>query len=62
MKKKLYNIIFPIWILFIVPPVILLVLPSNFIIDSLVLIVALKIFKISNIKEIYKKPIGQNTN
>ncbi|MBQ7140601.1 MAG: hypothetical protein IJO32_03780 [Bacilli bacterium] len=57
MKKKLYNIIFPIWILFIVPPVILIVLPSNFIIDSLVLIISLKLFKISNINEIYKKTI-----
>ena len=57
MKIKLYNIIFPIWILFIVPPIILVVLPSNFIIDSLVLIITLKVFKIHNIKEIYIKTI-----
>lgn len=57
MKKKLYNIIFPIWILFIVPPVILIILPSNFIIDSLVLILTLKILKIDNVKKIYKKTI-----
>jgi len=57
MRKKLYNIIFPIWILFIVPPAILIVLPSNFIIDSLVLIITLKILRINNIKEIYKKTI-----
>lgn len=38
MKKdmKLYNVIFPIWMLFFLPPVRLVVLPANFVIDSLV--------------------------
>lgn len=57
MKKKLYNIIFPVWLLFIIPPIILFILPANFIIDSLVLIFSLKILKVSNIKEIFKKII-----
>lgn len=55
--KKLYNIIFPIWLILIVPPIVLLVIPSNFIIDSLVLIIGLKLLKESNWFEKYKKSI-----
>lgn len=55
--KKIYNVIFPIWLIFIMPPIILLVLPSNFIIDSLVLIIGLKILKINNFGKVYKKSI-----
>lgn len=58
MDKKIYNIVFPIWILFIVSPFIwFVILPANFLIYTLVLIVACNIFKIKNIFNVYKKSI-----
>ncbi|MHC1722262.1 MAG: hypothetical protein AB9836_03540 [Aminipila sp.] len=60
MKKgiKLYNIIFPVWMLLIFPPTWIVILPANFIIDSLVLLIALKfIIKNTDIKKNYKKTI-----
>jgi hypothetical protein len=54
---KLYNIIFPIWLLWLFPITWLVVLPANFIIDSLVVLITLKILKVENIKAIYKKSI-----
>jgi hypothetical protein len=56
-KNRLYNIIFPIWLLAVFPPLILIILPVNFIIDSLILLIGLKILKIYDIKAIYKKVI-----
>lgn len=55
--KKLYNVIFPIWLILIVPPIVLLVIPSNFLIDSLVLIVGLKMLNVTNWFDKYKKSI-----
>lgn len=57
MKNKLFNVIFPIWFLIIFPTTWLIVLPANFVIDSVVFLIALKILKVSNIKEMYKKCI-----
>lgn len=57
MKNKLFNVIFPIWFLIIFPTTWLIVLSGNFVIDSLVFLIALKILKVSNIKEMYKKCI-----
>ena len=37
-KVKLYNVIFPTWFLMFFPPVILITLLGNFVIDSLVLL------------------------
>jgi len=55
--KKLYNVIFPIWLILIIPPIVLLVIPSNFIIDSLVLILSFKILKLNDWFDKYKKSI-----
>lgn len=55
--KKLYNVIFPIWLILVVPPVILITLPSNFIIDSIVLIIGFWILKLTNWFDNYKKSI-----
>lgn len=55
--RKLYNVIFPIWLILILPPIVLLVIPSNYIIDSLVLIIGLKLLKQTNWFNIYKKTI-----
>lgn len=48
---KLYNIIFPIWILWIVPITWIIVLPANFIIDLLVVVLTMKVLKVNDIKE-----------
>lgn len=58
MKKKMYSFIFPIWILLIASPLVwLMILPTNFLIDTLVLIIVCNIFKIKNIITVYKRSI-----
>lgn len=59
MKKdvKLYNVLFPLWMLLLFPQLWLIVLPGNFIIDSLVLIVSMFVMKMPDKKEFYKKNI-----
>ena len=59
MKKDvtLYNVLFPFWMLLLVPQLWLIVLPGNFLIDSLVLLAAMAIFKIADRKRWYKKYI-----
>lgn len=60
MKKeiRIYNVIFPIWMLILFPPTWIAILPLNFIIDSVVLLVALKfIIKNTDIRINYKKSI-----
>lgn len=58
---KLYNLIFPIWLLLFFPPVIFFTLIGNFIIDSLVILACFFLFKISKVKSslkpFYKKSI-----
>lgn len=55
--KKIYNIIFPIWLILLVPPIVLIVIPSNFIIDSMVLLIGFKLLKLTNWFEKYKNSI-----
>lgn len=61
MKQKqeirLYNLIFPIWLLWLFPITWIAVLPANFIIDSLVVTISLKLLKVNTIKQHYKKII-----
>lgn len=59
MKKeiKLYNVLFPLWMLLLFPQMWLIVLPGNFLIDSLVLLISMKILGIQNKKERYKNKI-----
>lgn len=47
---KLYNVIFPIWMLIIFPTTWLIVLPANFVIDLLVMLITLKCMKVPNIR------------
>ena len=54
---KLYNVLFPLWMLLMFPQAWLIVLPGNFIIDSLVLLAAMSILKIAEKKQWYKKYI-----
>lgn len=57
MKKKnvkLYNVIFPIWLLWLFPVTWIVILPANFIVDLIVIVLTLKILKVQNIKSITK--------
>ena len=54
---RLYNVLFPIWMLKLLPPIWLIVLPGNFIIDSLVLILGARLLKITDKKRLYKRHI-----
>lgn len=54
---KLYNVLFPFWMLMLFPITWLIVIPGNFIIDSIVLIISLAILKVSDKKQFYKKYI-----
>ena len=59
MKKdiKLYNVLFPFWMMLLFPQLWLIVLPGNFIIDSLVLALSMFCLKIQNKKDFYKQNI-----
>lgn len=48
---KLYNVIFPIWLLWMLPMTWIVVLPANFVIDLLVVVLTMKYLKIPSIKQ-----------
>lgn len=54
---KLYNMIFPFWLLWIMPITWLIILPANFVLDSLLLVLFMKIIKVDKIIETYKQSI-----
>lgn len=54
---KLYNVLFPFWMLVLFPIMWLIILPGNFIIDSLVLLFSMKFLKVEEKKLFYKKNI-----
>lgn len=55
---KLYNVMFPLWMIMLIAPTVwIFVLPGNFIIDSIVLIISLYAMKISDKRSFYKKSI-----
>lgn len=55
---KLYNVMFPIWFFFVYPTYLwFFILPANFAIDSLVLILALKFLKIDEKLKIWESAI-----
>lgn len=53
----LYNVLFPIWMILLFPQMWLIVLPGNFLIDSLVLLASMAFLKMSEKKLFYKKHI-----
>ena len=55
---KLYNLLFPFWMLMLLPQLWLIVLPGNFIIDSLVLLVSMFILKVENKTEVEEEVEG----
>ena len=54
---KLCNVLFPFWMLLLVPSLWLIILPGNFVIDSLVLLAAMAIFRVADRKRWYKQYI-----
>lgn len=59
MNKKitLYNVMFPLWMLVLFPQTWMFVVPINFLVDSLVILITGKIRKLKNVMECYKKSI-----
>lgn len=47
-EMKLYNVFFPVWMLLWFPQMWLIVLPGNFIIDSLVLLISMMALKMAD--------------
>ncbi len=54
---RLYNVLFPYWMLLLFPQLWLIILPGNLIIDSLVLIISMTVLKIADKKQWYKRHI-----
>ena len=54
---RLYNVIFPIWMLWFIPVTWMIVFPANFVIDLAVLFLTLKYLKVEERKQIAKKCI-----
>ena len=54
---KLYNVLFPFWMILLFPQIWLIVLPGNFIIDSIVFVLSMVVLKIADKKQWYKRHI-----
>ena len=54
---RCYNVIFPLWFLIFFPVMWLYLLPANFLIDSIILLLALTVMKMEEKGRIYKKTI-----
>ena len=54
---KLYNVMFPIWFFFFFPVMWLIILPVNFLVDSLVLCLSAKRQQVDERKTLWKKHI-----
>ena len=54
---RLYNVIFPVWLLFIFPISWLFVIPINFAIDSLIILLGMYVLRIENKLGFYKQTI-----
>lgn len=56
-ELRLYNVLFPIWMLFLWPMVWLVILPGNFVIDSLVLLAVLAVLGCEGKGRVWKSSI-----
>ena len=55
---KLYNVMFPLWMFFLLPTVVwLIILPVNFAVDTLVMLLVLGRLGLQNRKQIWKQSI-----
>lgn len=56
-RVKLRNVLFPIWFLYLYPPLWLYVIPANFLIDSAVLLLAAHRLRLPEKKTLWKRCI-----
>ena len=56
-EVRIYNVLFPFWMMMLFPVTWAVVIPANFVIDSLVLIAAMFALKLASKKDFYKKHI-----
>lgn len=54
---RFYNILFPIWFLLFIPLAWIVVLPANYIVDSLVILLMMKIIGVESKRKMYKQSI-----
>lgn len=54
---KLYNVIFPVWLLLIFPLTWIVVIPFNFMIDLAVIVIVMKLLKMKDVKLYVRKSI-----
>ena len=54
---RLYNVLFPFWMIMLIPTTWFIVIPGNFLIDSLVLLIAMKLMHVESKKQFYWKHI-----
>lgn len=54
---RLYNVLFPLWMLLLLPTMWLIVLPANFIIDSIILLILMHVIGVRRKMRFYKKRI-----
>ena len=54
---RLYNVLFPVWLLMLMPQLWWIVLPGNFLIDSLVLLISLRALNIADRRRWYRRHI-----
>ena len=58
MQKRLYNVLFPMWLFYLLPTgVWLIILPANFLIDSLVLYFGGRYLHIKDLVKLWKRCI-----
>ncbi len=56
--SRLYNMLFPVWLFYLFPTEVwLLILPANFVIDSLILYLAMKRQNVTQPKEVWRRSI-----
>lgn len=56
-QVKLYNMIFPIWLIWLIPLTWFVIIPGNFIIDSICILIFFSIVKVDDVTKVYKKVI-----
>ena len=56
-EVRLYNALFPVWMVLLFPQAWLIIIPGNFIIDSVVLIISMAVLKVADKKLCYKQCI-----
>lgn len=56
---RFYNVLFPVWMLMVFPAAWLVILPGNFLIDTVVLLLCMKALHLSGKKQLYRQTIGK---